>query len=119
MVLELLKLNHSELSILLTDDAKIALLNETFRGKKGPTDVLSFPNGEKVGKRLILGDVVISVDTARRQARDLGRSLKVQILRLLVHGIVHLMGYDHERGGEEERRFKDLERYLLSQLVRC
>jgi probable rRNA maturation factor len=64
---------------------------------------------------LILGDIVISVDTAKRQAQELGHSLEEELKRLLVHGLVHLLGYDHELGGEEEKKFFELEEFVLKE----
>jgi len=111
--LEVLGLSKVELSIVLVSDAQIKRLNKLYRHKDKPTDVLSFPIGEKVNGWLILGDIVISVDTAKRQAQELGYSLEEELKRLLVHGLVHLLGYDHELGGEEEKKFFELEAFVL------
>jgi probable rRNA maturation factor len=111
--LEVLGLSKVELSIVLVSDAQIRRLNKLYRNKDKPTDVLSFPIGEKVNGWLILGDIVISVDTAKRQAQELGYSLEEELKRLLVHGLVHLLGYDHELGGEEEKKFFELEEFVL------
>lgn len=106
---------ESALSITLVGDREIQVLNREHRGKDKPTDVLSFPiyePGERSphdGERL-LGDVVISVDTARRQAADYDAPLQNEIYRLLIHGILHVLGHDHEEPAErqameaEERR---------------
>jgi probable rRNA maturation factor len=117
-VLEILSVTDSELSILLTDDEEIKSLNRSYRGKDAPTDVLSFPMNETVGGRRILGDVVISVDTAKRQASERGESLEEAIDRLLIHGILHLMGYDHERGPQEEEIFRNMEEMIGDRLRR-
>jgi len=114
--LEVLGLNKAELSIALVSDTQIKRLNKLYRNKDKPTDVLSFPIGEKVNGWLILGDIVISVDTAKRQAQELGYSLEEELKRLLVHGLVHLLGYDHELGGEEEKKFFELEEFVLREL---
>ena len=114
--LEVLKLENIEISVYITDDQEIRELNKTYRGKDKPTDVLSFPLNETFDGYRILGDIVISQDTAERQAKELGHSLKDEVKRLLVHGLVHLLGYDHEKGGEEERKFKELEEKILSKL---
>jgi len=111
--LEVLGLNKVELSIVLVSDAQIRRLNKLYRNKDKSTDVLSFPIGEKVNGWFILGDIVISVDTAKRQAKELGYSLEEELKRLLVHGLVHLLGYDHELGGEEEKKFFELEEFVL------
>jgi len=114
--LEVLGLSKVELSIALVSDAQIKRLNKLYRNKDRPTDVLSFPIGEKVEDWLILGDIVISVDTAKRQAQELGHSLEEELKRLLVHALVHLLGYDHELGGEEEKKFFELEEFVLKGL---
>ncbi len=115
-LLERAGLENTEVSVYLTDDETIRALNRDFRGKDKPTDVLSFPYNEPVGKHRLLGEIVISVDTASRQARALGHSLEEEIKRLLVHGFVHLLGYDHELGGEEEKRFWEMEKTLTASL---
>ena len=92
----------SELSIVLTDDAAIRELNRQYRGTDAPTDVLSFAQGE--GDAFArpdaalphAGDVIISLDTARRQAAEYGVPLHDELAHLLVHGILHLLGYDQE-----------------------
>jgi probable rRNA maturation factor len=114
--LEVLGLSKVELSIALVSDTQIKRLNKLYRNKDKPTDVLSFPIGERVEDWLILGDIVISVDTAKRQAKELGHSLEEELKRLLVHGLVHLLGYDHELGGEEEKKFFELEEFVLREL---
>lgn len=98
-----LSLDGSELSILLCDDSQIRELNSEHRKKDKPTDVLSFPQAEfrepevlRKGHDLrLLGDVVISLDTAERQAKGRRRSLEDEVRFLLAHGILHLFGYDH------------------------
>lgn len=105
----------SALSLSLVDDEAIRVLNREHRGKDKATDVLSFPlyeageQAEPETERL-LGDVVISIDTARRQAAEYGAPLQNELYRLLIHGILHVLGHDHEEAGEravmeaEERR---------------
>lgn len=96
-----------ELSVHLTTDAEIATLNESYRGKSGPTDVLSFPQ-----EAPLLGDVVVSLDTARRQAAERGHSDAVELRVLLVHGLAHLLGHDHH-AADETRAMRAVERQLL------
>lgn len=112
IVLDSLRLGGSELSLALVRDAEIHRLNREWRGKDRPTDVLAFSLREGPFGDLheSLGDVVISLETAARQARENGLSLGEEIDRLLVHGILHLAGYDHEISAEEERRMKRKER---------
>ncbi len=100
-----LGLADAELSILLTDDATIHGLNLEHRGKDRPTDVLAFAQDERAarsaherrsgGRELLLGDVVISLHTAERQARSRKRELFAETRFLLAHGLLHLVGYDH------------------------
>jgi probable rRNA maturation factor len=105
-MLEALKLADAELSLLLCDDATIHALNRDYRGKDRPTDVLAFAMREGEGGALhpgLLGDVVISVETARRQAKEHGRTIVAEVTFLLAHGLLHLLGFDHQTP-EEERR---------------
>lgn len=109
-MLAFLRLEQAELSVLLCDDATIHELNRDFRGKDRPTDVLAFPmGGAPAGGDCpaLLGDVVISVDTARRQAAQRGRPIADEVTFLLAHGLLHLLGYDH-RDRPEERRMHAL-----------
>jgi probable rRNA maturation factor len=107
-----LGLEHAELSVLLTNDAQIQELNRQHRDKDRPTDVLAFALEEGAhgavnagnGVRL-LGDVVISLDTAARQARGRNRELLPEVRFLLAHGLLHLIGYDH--GNPTEKRGMD------------
>ncbi len=103
----------SELSIAIVLDDEIAALNAEYRGKPSATDVLSFSllEGDHSSHRgKLLGDVVIGIETAARQARAAHRGLDEEVARLLIHGILHLLGWDHEKSAEaklmraEERR---------------
>lgn len=118
-LLDIQGLEGIEVSVYLTDDESIRLLNKNFRGKDKATDVLSFVYDEQVEGYKLLGEIVISIDTAERQSRELGHSLEEEIKRLLVHGFVHLLGYDHELGEMEERQFMELERKLIEGLSSC
>ena len=96
----------AELSVLLCGNRQIHALNRAYRGKNKPTDVLAFSQREGApmhGDALLLGDVVISMPTARRQARERGRSLIEEVMFLLAHGVLHLEGYDHQTDAEERR----------------
>lgn len=118
----------AELSLTLTDDATIQELNKTWRGKDKPTDVLSFSQVEEVETRgvrvtntahlRVLGDVVISVETAARQAPRYGNDLEGELTRLLVHGVLHLLGHDHVHGGHQARIMKEEEARLLRAIRR-
>jgi probable rRNA maturation factor len=92
---------------LITNDAALHLLNREFRGKDAPTDVLSFPAGEAGGEPgPEIGDIAISIDRARAQARERGHDTATEVRVLLLHGVLHLMGYDHERDGGRMRRLE-------------
>lgn len=93
-------------------------LNSAYRGKDKPTDVLSFPFCEKLKDTYLLGEIIISAQTAARQAKAMGHSLEEEIKRLIVHGFIHLLGYDHEQGPEEERKFREIEERILSELAK-
>lgn len=86
---------RGDVTVVLTNDREIHHLNARYRGKDRPTDVLSFDIGEGRAKGEPFGDVVISVETARRQAKAYDASLVEELQRLLVHGVLHLCGYDH------------------------
>jgi probable rRNA maturation factor len=106
-----LRLEHAELSVLLVDDAGMQVLNREHRNKDKPTDVLSFPQPKprrsEPGMPRLLGDVVISLPTALRQARSRKRELLPEVRFLLAHGILHLVGHDH--GTPAEKRVMDAE----------
>ena len=110
-ILDYLNLENVELSIVLTDDETIRQLNKQWRNKDKPTDVLSFPIDEKpIGyKYTLLGDVIISIPFAKRQAKEISFTEKEEILRLLAHGILHLLGYDHETSEEDAKIMFDLQ----------
>lgn len=96
---------EAELSVLIVDDGEIRDFNRDYLGRDKPTNVISFPmqEGEGAGLNpLLLGDVVISADTAARDAAEAGIPFEEELYFLLLHGILHLLGYDHERGTEEE-----------------
>jgi probable rRNA maturation factor len=138
-VREQLRLNGSEVTVCLVTDKSIAHMNETFRKKKGPTDVLSFPSDEPhqavVGARRgrarslqnrsasrprrlkqipastvdskSLGDIAISPATARRNAKKFGRTLPSELQILILHGVLHLLGYDHETDSGQMTRVEN------------
>jgi probable rRNA maturation factor len=100
----------AELTIVLTDDETVAGLNQQYRGIDGPTDVLSFSAVEPTPGFIVapealsyLGDIVIATPYSRRQALELGRSLRDELRLLVVHGVLHLLGYDHATPEEEAR----------------
>lgn len=112
-MLETLELPNAELSVLLTDDGEIHRLNREHRQKDKPTDVLAFAMDESVPDPAgILGDVVISLDTAERQARSRRRPLIEEVRFLLAHGVLHLIGYDHAEP-EEKREMVAMTKRLV------
>ena len=103
--------NDCEVSVTFTDNAGIHLLNEQYRGVDRPTDVLSFPLTDFAGQNdepaidtplVSLGDIVISLEKAAEQAEEFGHSFERETAFLTVHSMLHLLGYDHETGEEDE-----------------
>ncbi len=125
-----LGIGEAHVTICFVSDAEIARMNQSFRKKKGPTDVLSFPavnrhapvslprrwrpeSGHHLKSKVFLGDVAISPATARRNAKKLGRTLRSELQVLILHGVLHLLGYDHETDrGEMDRVEARLRRKL-------
>jgi len=110
---------EAELSILLVDDPQIAAMNRAHLSREGPTNVMAFPMQEGPYTHLsphLLGDVVISVDTASREAQAAGLDLEERLNQLVVHGLLHLCGYDHERNAADARRMAVKSRQLLKTL---
>lgn len=118
----------AEVSVVLVDDEYIHGLNKQYRGKDRPTDVLSFAMNEQCegehepeitegpdNIEILLGDIVISLETAARQAEEYGHSLERELAYLTVHGMLHLLGYDHEEE-EEQKEMRHEEEYVLSLL---
>lgn len=106
--------SQSELSIDLVGDGRMRRLNRAYRKKDRTTDVLAFAMRESASPAsALLGDVVISVPTAQRQAKEGERPLSEELAWLLVHGVLHLCGYDHERSDAEARRMKRREQVIL------
>lgn len=111
LILNILNLSrNTEVCITFLDDDAMRKLNETYRGMKRTTDVLSFPQKnerDSIGlnaaiakdnlENLLLGDIVISIDTAKRHTRFYRNSLEKEVRKLIVHGILHLLGYDHKK----------------------
>lgn len=107
-----------ELSLVLTDDPGIAVLNQDYLGRVGPTNVLAFPMGEGQFAELnpgLLGDVVVSVDTAWREAAGHGLDPGEHFMRLVIHGILHLLGHDHLQDEAQALAMEELTERLLTQ----
>lgn len=123
--LRLLGLSQTELSILFVNSERMRRLNHLYRGVDKATDVLSFPLSHKIpagqeGRQccmpLPLGDIVICAPKAILQAQEYGVSVSCEIQRLLVHGLLHLLGYDHEVGAYQKKKMEKEERRLLNAL---
>lgn len=104
----------SELSVTFIDDLKMRELNRDYRNIDRTTDVLSFPQEEGPGE-ILLGDIVISIQTSLRNSRRYGIEHEEEIIKLLVHGILHLFGYDHKKKKERDR-MREKEKALLSMI---
>jgi len=113
--LEVLDQPDSEVHVLMTGDERIRELNQRYRDREGATDVLSFPDGELLPSgRVLQGEIVISLDTARRQAEALRHGELRELSELVLHGVLHLVGYDHDRDHGE---MNELEVALREELL--
>lgn len=115
-----LHLSAHELSLVFTDDAAMRKLNKAYRGKDSPTNVLSFPAAPPPGTPLqpaglLLGDVILAAETIAREAALAEKPLDDHMAHLIIHGFLHLLGYDHEREAEAEK-MEQLERVALKTL---
>lgn len=116
--LEYLKLKNTYFNIIIVDDVYIHDLNKQYRGIDRPTDVISFAlEDDKTFIDMdfkVLGDIYISIDTAKKQALNYGHSLKRELSFLTIHGILHLLGYDHQNEEDEKKMF-DLQELILNE----
>ena len=118
-ILNALECPDGELSVLIVDDDHIAQLNRTYLKHTGPTNVISFPMREGPHSEIhpeLLGDVVISMDTCARESEIAGIPVEQRFLELLIHGILHLFGYDHIHTEQEARIMEAKSRALLDLL---
>lgn len=109
----------SELSILFLDDPQIAELNSTYLHRTGPTNVIAFPMRDEQFASVnphLLGDVVISTETAFREAEKAGCDLEQRLIELLIHGILHLLGFDHEDSNDRAVEMEKKSREMLALL---
>jgi probable rRNA maturation factor len=114
-MLDAIQMRNHELSLLLTGDEQIKNLNRIYRKKNRPTDVLAFSQREgALGKQAgrLLGDVVVSVPTARRQAEARSRDVLSEVLLLVAHGLLHLVGWDHDTPARDRRMRKETARLV-------
>jgi probable rRNA maturation factor len=115
------RLSKAELGILLVNDRQMKKLNRLHRAVDKTTDVLSFPIYERRAeipddRESLLGDIVINLDAAKRQSPHYGLTLSAEVRRLLIHGFLHLLGYDHERTPYQQRKMRRHENELRSAL---
>jgi probable rRNA maturation factor len=119
IILKALGVLDGELSILIVDDLQITELNEAYLDRPGPTNVIAFPMQEGPFGDIqpqLLGDVVISLDTAAREAQDADITTESRFDQLLVHGILHLFGFDHDNTAQESEAMRLKEEQILKLL---
>ena len=102
-ILKAQKIGKASLTIVLSHDKELHDLNKTFRGKDKPTNVLSFPNREFIGGAGELGDVILSYETLIKEAKEQEKMMKDHLTHLTIHGVLHLLGYDHENARDAKR----------------
>ena len=120
-ILAELELQNPEISILLLDDPQIRDLNREYRKKDKPTDVLSFPMIDETSGNVqpqLLGDIVISVETAEKQAHNRKCALYKELSILLIHGMLHLLGYDHELSKKDEEEMQKQESRIFEVILK-
>ncbi|MBI3805538.1 MAG: rRNA maturation RNase YbeY [Nitrospirae bacterium] len=118
-ILLLQKCEKAEIGVIFVNDRQIRTYNRDYRRKDKPTDVLSFSMREGMGGALhpeFLGDVMISLERSAEEASMYGRAPNEQLLILLIHGVLHLLGYDHERSSQEARRMQRREHLLFKRI---
>jgi len=103
---------NKDLSVLFVDNKKIAIMNKKFFGKSNPTNVISFSYIDGLPGE-VFGDIIISVERAEEEARDSEMHFYERLFALIVHGLAHVMGYDHEKDEQEHRRMKYREKKLM------
>jgi len=120
-ILAELELKNPEISILLLDDPQIKDLNREYREKDKPTDVLSFPMLDESSGNIqpqLLGDIVISVETTEKQARSRKNSFYKELCILLIHGMLHLLGYDHELSKKAAKEMQKQEAKIFEGIIK-
>ncbi|MGB9620865.1 MAG: rRNA maturation RNase YbeY [Brevinematia bacterium] len=109
--------DNVEMSIVLCDNKEMKEYNSTYRGKDYPTDVLSFVDGERIGRYIYLGDIIISIDKVIEQSKEFEVEPEEEFVRLLVHGILHLIGYDHETSEEDEKIMMEIQDKIIDEVM--
>ncbi|MBT4710547.1 MAG: rRNA maturation RNase YbeY [Alphaproteobacteria bacterium] len=114
--------SHSEVSVVMSDARELHILNKEYRGIDATTNVLSFPGDEldtdegsftSLGRPMVLGDIVVAFEVIRDEAADQGKAIENHLAHMLVHGTLHLCGYDHEKSKKNAKAMEDLERQIL------
>ena len=120
IIMDYLDCLNQELSVLFMGNVDIRQLNKEFRNVDKATDVLSFPQNSEgdpyIPEKIDLGDIAISLDKAKTQAKEHGLALNEEIILLLIHGILHLLGYDHEISEQEEIKMRNKTRELFKKI---
>jgi rRNA maturation RNase YbeY len=117
--MDFLQCANTELSVVLVSDRRMQTLNHTYRQQDRPTNVLSFPQYPPIQDEpteTVLGDIVVALPVAAREAQDLQQSLEERVVYLILHGLLHLLGYDHEQSAIERQRMATLEAKVLRHL---
>jgi probable rRNA maturation factor len=115
-ILNVLGCHDAELSILIVDDPQIAVLNKKYLHRSGPTNVIAFPMHTDDFPNIrpqLLGDVVISIETAAKEGKRIGIGMEERFIQLLVHGILHLIGYDHEKSEAQAEKMEQKENEIM------
>jgi len=115
-ILNALDYHDAKLSILIVDDPQIAILNKKYLRRNGPTNVIAFPMRTDQFSNInpeLLGDVVISIETAEKEGKNIGINMEERFTQLLVHGILHLLGYDHEKSEQEAEKMEKKSEEIL------
>ncbi|MFP4572996.1 MAG: rRNA maturation RNase YbeY [Desulfobacterales bacterium] len=118
-LLEALGKTGAELSLLIVDNEQIAEINKTYLDRTGPTNVIAFPMGDSGFDEIqpeLLGDIVISVETADKEASNAGYCMEERFTELLIHGILHLLGYDHETNEQDAKQMNEKSDELMAYL---
>ncbi|MFQ5597387.1 MAG: rRNA maturation RNase YbeY [Nitrospiria bacterium] len=119
IILSMQKIHHGEISLVFVNNRRIRIFNKAYRFVDRPTNVLAFPMREGPGGALhpfFLGDVMISLEMVKKEARLYRRTWDEQLLILLIHGILHLLGYDHTRSAREEARMMRREKWIFNRI---
>ena len=116
LALHKFKKTNYTISVLICNDDEIQKLNHQFRGKNKPTNVLSFPDGEKFGNQILLGSIAISIETLKKEAQEQGKTFKTHFLHLFIHSVLHVLGMDHEKE-QEQNEMEAMEDLIMNYIA--